>query len=753
MTNIAQSFPFLHSSLAMWALAAGLLPVLIHFINRRRYRQVPWAAMNFLLAANRRSRKRLRMEQLLLLLTRMAAIILLGLAIARPFVSAAPLGGLGAGRVHRVLILDNSLTTLAKSEGEQTRFASALRAADDWLASLPEGDVVSLITTATPAEAVVEYPMGDRRVMRETVRTMPAYYKPAEWGRALELARDIVRSSPVASGNQAICIVSDFRRADWTGDLDSNDGKAAISESVVATALRRLASDTSANTPGMQLIRISDEGGENVGISDFFMESTLLAPRLPARAVVEVANHTMSTQRGLSLLFRRGGQLLRRESVPDVAPGASATVTASLEFASAGTHLIDVELEGTRRDALEIDDTRYLSVEVRESVAVLLVDGQPGLTPLSGQAGYLATALQPTAGLVPGSDDSQSPRVAEPSLVEAKVVGTVELGGEVLADYDVVALCNVARFSPRQWEQLHEFAARGGGVFVFGGDQIIVDHYNEFGRSAGQALIPGLLAPAIAHPTRPDAPGGFKFPERTHPIVNEFARFSDSGLFTARVDRYLPIVPDAHGVETALRFSDGAPALVVGAHGLGHTAYFATSANMAWNNLPAKGDYVSLMLNVTAFLAPRRGAQRNLLAGQNLREPISAAQSGLPLRVATANGMSHEPRLVAEEGVMYLSMGPIDVVGPLTISVGVEQRSGCVNVDGKALDIFVLDRAALQAAVGSQITVSDARTGDGSAPSRARTTEIARWCFIAAGLLLATEMWMAMWFGVRYKPS
>jgi len=748
MNCFAWTFPFLHSSLALWAVAAGLLPILIHFINRRRYRQAPWAAMSFLLSANQRSRKRLQMEQWLLLLIRIALIVLLGLAVARPFVSAAPLGGLGSGRMHRVLILDNSISMLASADGKESRFATALGAADQLLGGLPDGDVVSVVTTAAPSEAVIEHPAGDRRVVRERVQGVTPLPKPADWIRAINLAREILKNSPLAIGNHAVHVISDFRQKDWLGDTAINPGGSSAPASPAAAALRRLADESGADAPGIHVIRVNDENGDNVGISDLVMESTLLTPRLPARAVVQVVNHSRATQRRLVLQFRRGGQVLRREQVPEISAGGSAMVAASLEFAGPGTHLLEVAMEGADRDVLKIDDTRFLSVEVREKVAALLVDGQPGATPLSGQAGYLAKALHPVSGSL---DDLKRPAAlgGEASLVEAKVISSAEFAGEVLGDYDVIALCDVARLSARQWEQLREVVARGTGFLVFGGDLLNVEHYNEFARADSAPLLPGTLSPSVPLGARPDAAGGFKLSERIHPIVAEFARFPDSGLFTARVDRYLPLTPNASGSEVVLRFSDGAPALAVGAHHLGRVAFMATTANMAWNTLPAKGDYVSLMLNITAFLAPQRGAQRNVLAGGTLREPINASESGLPLRVITSDGERHDPRLVAEQGMMFLTYGPIESVGPLVISVGAQQRAGCVNVDGRSLEMFTAEQGSLQAALGTAVTMSDARTG-GGVTSRAKTTEIAKPLLMIVGLLLALEMWMAMHFGVRY---
>src|SRR2546428_163586 len=68
-----------------WAGAALVsIPIVIHLLNRRRYKVVQWAAMEYLLAAMRKNRRRVRFEQWLLLATRCALLALLGVALARP---------------------------------------------------------------------------------------------------------------------------------------------------------------------------------------------------------------------------------------------------------------------------------------------------------------------------------------------------------------------------------------------------------------------------------------------------------------------------------------------------------------------------------------------------------------------------------------------------------------------------------------------------------------------------------------------
>ena len=51
-------------------LAAAAAPLLIHLWNRRKYREVPWAAIEYLLAAMRKNSRRMQLEQWLLLAVR-----------------------------------------------------------------------------------------------------------------------------------------------------------------------------------------------------------------------------------------------------------------------------------------------------------------------------------------------------------------------------------------------------------------------------------------------------------------------------------------------------------------------------------------------------------------------------------------------------------------------------------------------------------------------------------------------------------
>src|SRR5579862_3944892 len=67
----------------LWGLPAALLPLVIHLLNRMRYRSVHWAAMSFLISANRASTRHAKLRQILILCCRVLALLLLVLFVAR----------------------------------------------------------------------------------------------------------------------------------------------------------------------------------------------------------------------------------------------------------------------------------------------------------------------------------------------------------------------------------------------------------------------------------------------------------------------------------------------------------------------------------------------------------------------------------------------------------------------------------------------------------------------------------------------
>src|SRR3954447_23797395 len=172
------------------------VPIIIHLLNRRRFKTVQWAAMDFLLRAMRKNRRRIRFEQWLLLAVRCSVLLLLGLALARPMgceeTSLASLAARRAG-LH-VIVLDNSYSMAYESDrpGAKTNLDQAKIVAKGIIDHLSRGgESVAVITTARPATAVLGSPIYDLQAAKDAVDRIEQSYSGTDIAGALDRAKQI----------------------------------------------------------------------------------------------------------------------------------------------------------------------------------------------------------------------------------------------------------------------------------------------------------------------------------------------------------------------------------------------------------------------------------------------------------------------------------------------------------------------------------------------------------------------------------
>lgn len=730
--SLTAAVPFVHPAIAGLALALGALPILIHLIFRRRYRRMPWAAMSFLLAAAKRSARRLRLEQWLLLLARIAAVVLLGFAVARPFLpwsAALPLAG---GRVHRILLIDNSGSMNAVGEGGTTRLERARNAALALLESLPRDDTFTLVTLAAPAGAPVAYPSSDRRLLREQIATLPSTQRLTDVQGGVARAREILADASAAPGNVLAYVISDFAAPQWHPARPGETPPAI-------EAINQLGEDVP-----VTLVRVEPGQEQNIAVTDVALETRLSAVNVPIGVTAELTNFGPAAVRNVALQVERDRTIVRRfgrGELPPIEPGERIRVTFSMLFPTPGAHqlLATVSTEGP--DALEPDNMRHVSVEISESTEVLLVDGRPGDTLLTGSAGYLATALSPA---LPEGEERPAP-------VRAAVITEAELPTEVLGDYQLVGLCNVARLPEAQWTALARYVGDGGALLVTAGDLVHADNYNQHGYAAGNGVLPAALGARALPEDDPNAAVQFDRKELLHTIVRDFAEQPDSGLFLARVRQYLAAEPDAQRGRVVLRYSDGGAALILGGYGRGKTALLTTSADMTWSNLPARGDFVSLVSNLAAYLTGERGDRRNAVVGQTLHEPLTAQQSAQPIRIRKPDGALEPGTLVAEGDALALQFGPVERAGLYTVVVGTQPEGPvfAVNVDPEESDVRTAATAELAGVAGGGVRVISEADLSQRAAEAGRVREYAGALLYLAAALLLAETWMAMWFSAN----
>jgi len=750
MLSLAQFWPFIHPGLAGAGLAVGAIPIIIHLINRRKYRRVPWAAMSFLIRAKRQAARRVWLEHWLLLLLRIALIVLLGLAVARPFTNASQLANITGGRGHHIILFDNSLSMQAVDGKGVSRFDRAKASVDQLLDSFPENDSVILITTAYPAKAVIGHPESDRRVIRERFGAVKETQLRSDFRGAVSLVENVLDAVDLPRGSCSVQVVSDFPSYRMLGP----DRGEHISDTAPATlttlALQRLAEKLAQSSHALSLLRIPTQDEDNIAITALSLSSPMVAVGFPLQVSIVVNNFGTTSGRGLTLTLSRDRKVMRTETLPTIGPGQHYEVSMSHLFQRAGHFMLEASLDLAHQDALPVDDTRRLAVEVAARLPVLLVDGRRASSWLSGQSGFIAASLAPELLFDEDISRSRNASSQKDSLFSPTIVDPAELASEALDAYPVIYLCNVSRLSPAQWSRLASYVSRGGGLGIFAGDLVQIENYNRFGFADGAGLLPGDLQATRSVTNREEA-WAITEDALPHAIVKELMSFPDSGLFLARISQYLPLRPRADA-DVVLNMSHGKPLMVVSKFGQGRVLYMASSSDMAWNNLPAKGDFVSLIVNSTAYLAKSQGTNRTVVVGDDLKEPLIAAEASLPAHVVDANGTNHEGQYVSSDGALAYSFGPVTQSGVMGMTIGTSSRVFAVNVDLHESDIRSVSRATLEKIMSGGARIEDIQEGVLVRHTSRRTSELAPYALFGVIILMLTEILLSAWLGMRREP-
>lgn len=201
------------SFLQPWMLLAApliALPVIIHLINQRRFQTVQWAAMLFLLAANKMSRGYARLRQWLILAARTLAIAGLLFAISRPLTSGW-LGLVSGSKVDTtIILLDRSASMTERGASGRSKLDSGVSQLVQSLGMLESNRYV-LIDSANEEAVEIESP----DVLADLPET-GVVSASADIPTMLEAASQYIQANRPSRCEIWIC--SDVRRNDWKDD-------------------------------------------------------------------------------------------------------------------------------------------------------------------------------------------------------------------------------------------------------------------------------------------------------------------------------------------------------------------------------------------------------------------------------------------------------------------------------------------------------------------------------------------------------
>jgi len=606
-----------HPGMLGW-LAAAAAPILIHLWSRRRWRETTWAAMEYLVAALRQSRRRLLIEHWLLLAVRTLIVVLAVLAVAEPLLETSGLSAAPGERKHRVLVIDGSFS-MGYRAGDKTRFEQAKEIAARMVEESRQGDGFTLVLMSDPPRVVVGKPALETRGVLDEIRLLDLPHTKADLPRTLREVEQVLlaarREEPRLT-REEIYFLTDLGRVGWS--LEHLD-PAALAE--FRERSRRLAESAS-----IVVIDLGQPDAENVAVTAVRARQAFATPAEDFVAEAEVKNFGQKACPRQPVELVADGRRVTRQYV-DLAPGGQALVRFPYRFDGPGDHVLEVQAPG---DSLDIDNHRWLVVPVKASISVLCVDGRPSGTEFGGATRYLALALSPQA---PGSR----------SVVRAEVVPENRLQELSLGRYDCIFLADVAQFTAGEARLLAAYVRGGGSVVFFLGNRVRAERYNaELGgeRPGSLRLLPARLGPLVDQRERRLDPLGYR-----HPMVEAFRGRERAGLLTAPVHKHVRLtIPRQSKTQIVLALAGGDPLIVEESIGRGRVVLVATSADTSWTALPLWPSFVPLVQEMLTFAVSGQAQQRNVTVGEPLGGLLPAAVADVRVVVRNPRGRNEPVR-------------------------------------------------------------------------------------------------------------
>ena len=711
----------------LWGLAAGGVPILIHLLHRRRFQTVQWAAMRFLLAATKKQSRRLKLEQLLLLLIRTLIVLFVALAMSRP--TAETLGEYfqSEGPRHRIVVIDATFS-MGYAPNGRTRFDRAKDLARLIIGGSKQGDAINLarISDSVP-RVIVRRPAYQAAPVIEEIDQLVLQDERVDASIVLKEIEELLGLASELPRKE-VYFITDLQSATWFPPNSSESLQ-------VRQELKKIA-----DRAKIVWLDVGEPLAANLAVTGLRTEDRFVLSGRPVRTSATIKNFSSTAAAGQLIELVIDGRLADTKRI-DLPAGQDAVVDFAPNF-SAGEHRLEVRLTP---DALPVDDARRLAIPVRNELQVLLINGKPSGEPMGNSTDFLKLALAP-----------ELPNRAFASPIRPTVIREGELLGTDLSRFDCVFICNVALLIDREAEVLRSYLDAGGGVVFCLGDQVRPDNYNQVLHRDKQPLLPAKLIERIGDPKKKEVSFEFDAGDFSHPIVMPFQGNSGAGLELTKTFVYIKTqVDENRGAKVALRFNSGDPAIVDAPYGRGRVILITTSVDREWSTWAVWGhSLIPLMHETVNYAIAGRWKDRDVLVGQPLQCHVGLRTSDTSSTHQLPNGdiktlqPSTDGRLVVTE--------PTSISGFHQITLGPPANRTdwfAVNVDPLESDLTALRVEDLRTEILPGVDFSylteweEASIGDGEKVRTISTgTGFSRSLLVAALALLLVEQLMAWHF-------
>ncbi len=672
------------------ALAGVAVPIVLHLLTRRTPRVVEFSNVALLHRLERSAARRLRLRQLLLLLLRCLAALLLALAFARP-VYAPGAQALGARTaVAQFLLVDTSLSTSYETNSGSV-FNRIKAHAKALAAAASAQDRVFLAGFGSGIGPFREVSGGDASRSTRVLEGLEPGLEGTDLRPALEGALSFLER--VDAPRKEFVLMTDLTRPPWE----------AFGDPLTQVA------------PGVPIFVLAPRvrAPQNIGLAAVSVPDQVIGIGRPMWVDATVHNYGSEATEGVLMELFADGVRTRATTVA-LRPHAEQTHRFTFVPETGEGPLVGEVRLGD--DRLREDNGRYFAVARPRSQTVLLTGAMPS------DAAFLRRALDP------GSSDAPF----EIQEVEAAALKTDAVGAA-----DVIVLAGAPTLSPDQIDAIDAAVDGGAGLWVTLGPKADLRALAEL---FDRGVLPALPSRPRGAPGRTSAFFSVESLEAAHPL---FAGLERDGVVQAPRVFFAYEARVAPGARNALALRDGTPLLLTGRHGRGRSAVLLTGLDLAWSDLAVRGLFVPLVHRLVGYL--RFGVLRPpaTVVGEDASGLFESWRSDLIVSYVGPRGERGDvPLLPTPEGYRW-QLDAVASPGLWTLHSGDRTVAQVVaNVDPAESDLTPMPQAAVAQLLGPDRT-SFLDPGEPLAPQLRRSREGTElWQpFVALALIfLAAEM-------------
>ena len=644
-------FSLVHAGLAAGAVFAAV-PLILHLFMRQTPKRVVFPALRLIRERQKRSKKRLRVKNWLLLLARMALLALMALALARPRITSEASSADEQVPCAIGLVFDTS-PSMGYKEKDKTRLDQAKDQANEILKKTPSSSQIYVVDSS---EGGVPSPLSPASALKQI-----AGLTVKDLSRPLNTAIGQAYSGVMQSELDLleVYVFTDLARSGW--DLSRPVDNLEVSK----------ASKKPIKT---FVVRLGTPETTNVAVVDAGPAGKVVTENQPLEVAVKLQSTGPKTDRVVELWI--DGQLKEKKHV-DIEKDAELDLKliGPKVGPSIAVHQGEVRITGTP-DPLEFDDQRFFTFKVKAATRVLIVSDE------AIDADFIGDALDPTG---------DAPNAPRPIIADRiRPAQLREKSADLHSLYRCIFLNNVAALSQDDWAKLAEFTRQGGGLVL------------AFGQRAKVADITGtafdFLSPAALEvPVRPKPSTTFGLIEdRGHPLVAKYAKELESILANIPVVKYWKVKPK-EGSRVLLKYADQSPALlerVIAGPNNGRVLLWTTPLSRrpevgsldAWNEFPNDTlgwSFYYLMNQTVAYLVGGVEENDNFDAGQDAVLPIDPSRRFTSFQVRSPDNALSDPLKPTDSSSSLLIVAPPKVgnwkVDASTASGAVEPLGFSVN--------------------------------------------------------------------------